>query len=107
MRSALRRSVAAGQLSSVARVLWIVWAIIVWNVVLDHVIVVAGRAYIDAASRAVSAQIGPPHYENMDDWMRPAVARGVTIATGSALAILGGGMWLIARASRRQVTACA
>ena len=34
---------------SLARGLWIVWAIVVWNVVFDHVIVVAGREYLAAA----------------------------------------------------------
>ena len=35
-----------------ALVLWIAWAVIVWNVVFDHVIVVAGRDYIAAALAA-------------------------------------------------------
>jgi hypothetical protein len=70
-----------------ARALWIAWAVIVWNVVFDHVIVVAGRSYIAAAEGA--AVTGP--FANMDDWMRPAVARGFWIATaaGSAIVLIG------------------
>jgi hypothetical protein len=72
---------------NVARGLWIVWAILVWNVVFDHVIVVAGRAYIAAA--VVAAHGG--QYARMDDWMRPAITRGLWIATGSsALIVLAG-----------------
>ena len=54
-----------------ALVLWIAWAVVVWNVVFDQVIVLAGREYIQAA---LAASVGP--FANMDDWMRPAVARG-------------------------------
>ena len=39
----------------IARALWIAWALVVWNVVFDRVIVVAGRAYILAAE-AVARQ---------------------------------------------------
>jgi hypothetical protein len=69
---------------NVARGLWIVWAILVWNVVFDHVIVVAGRAYIAAA--VVAAHGG--RYARMDYWMRPAITRGLWIATGSSALIL-------------------
>ena len=76
-----------------ARALWGCWAIITWNVVFDHVIEVAGRNYIDAAAR------GP--YARMDDWMRPAVARGLWTATAAGVAILVVGQVLIALASVR------
>ena len=66
--------------------LWVAWAVIVWNVVFDHVIVVAGRAYIAAASAP-----GVPRV-NMDDLMRPAVARGVWIATAAGGAVLVTGL---------------
>jgi hypothetical protein len=69
-----------------ARALWIALAVIVWNVVFDHVIVVAGRSYIAAAGRAAAAPAGP--FANMDDWMRPAVTRGFWIATAAGGAIL-------------------
>jgi hypothetical protein len=69
-----------------ARALWIVWAIIVWNVVFDHVIVVAGRNYIYAAGRAAAGD--HPVFVNIDDWMRPAVTRALWVASGSAGAII-------------------
>jgi hypothetical protein len=68
-----------------ARALWIAWAVLLWNVVFDHVIVVAGREYIGAAGRAVS--LGLP-YVRMDDFMRPAVTRGLWIASASAALVL-------------------
>src|SRR4051812_10880439 len=72
----------------IARGLWITWAVIVWNVVFDRVIVVAGRSYIAAAARAAAAA-GP--FPNMDDWMRPGATRGFWIATaaGGAIGLLG------------------
>jgi len=73
-----------------ARALWIAWAIIVWNVVFDRMIVVAGRDYINAADRAAveSARTGDPAFAKMDDWMRPAVTRGLWIASAAGGAIL-------------------
>jgi len=86
--AALRRPAAAAR---IARALWIAWAVIVWNVVFDRVIVVAGRSYIAAALAAARANpSGPP--VNMDDWMRPAVTRGFWIATASAGALLVTGL---------------
>jgi hypothetical protein len=69
----------------IAKALWIVWAIVVWNVVFDHVIVVAGRAYLTAA---IGAAHGTGPYARMDDWMRPAIARGLWTATAASLVIL-------------------
>ena len=69
----------------IARWLWIIWAVILWNVVFDHVIVVAGRWYLHAAQLA--AEVGGP-YARIDDWMRPAVTRGLWIATAAAGAVL-------------------
>ena len=68
----------------IARVLWIAWAVIVWNVVFDRVIVVAGRSYVAAAGRAAAAG----SFANMDDWMRPAAVRGFWIATASGALVL-------------------
>jgi hypothetical protein len=95
-----------------ARALWIVWAVIVWNVVFDHVIVSAGRQYIVAAELAVRGGGGvAPHFEHMDAWMRPAVRRGLWTATASAAAILAIGLPAIHLAARTphtsQVTTCA
>jgi hypothetical protein len=106
---ALRQPARATRL---ARALWIAWAVIVWNVVFDHVIVTAGRQYIAAAQRAVrgSASVAP-HFENMDDWMRPAVTRALWTATASAAVILVIGLPAIHLAARpphtSQVTSCA
>jgi len=84
----------------IARALWIAWAVIVWNVVFDHVIVVAGRSYITAAIRAAAAPSGP--FANMDDWMRPAVTRGLWIATAA-----GGAIVLVGLAAARSAEAFA
>ena len=82
--AALRQPRPAARL---ARTLWIVWAIVVWNVVFDHVIVVAGRSYIAAAARATAADPSAPPL-NMDEWMAPAVRRGLVAATAAAGAII-------------------
>jgi hypothetical protein len=81
-----------------ALALWLVWAALVWNVVFDRVIVLAGRGYIAAATAAASADT--PRYEDMDAWMRPAVTRGLWLATSIAAAILMTGIVLIYAASR-------
>ena len=77
--------------------LWIAWAVIVWNVIFDHVIVVAGRSYILAAGRA--ARVAGP-FARMDDWMRPAVTHGLLLASLSALAVLVIGLSGIRAAAR-------
>ena len=76
-----------------ALALWIVWAILVWNVVFDHVIVVAGREYIRAAAAALSS--GLP-YVRMDDFMQPAVTRGLWVASASAAIVLAVGLTSLA-----------
>jgi hypothetical protein len=81
-----------------AAVLWVVWAVVVWNVVFDHTIEVAGRAYLHAA--AVAAQSGGP-YLRIDDWMRPAATRGLLTATAIAAAILVTGFGMLRFASLR------
>jgi hypothetical protein len=90
---------AAGRrrvLTRIAQTLWIAWAIVVWNLVFDYVIVVAGRAYLAAAIPAAQAA-GP--YARMDDWMRPAITRGVWTATAASAAILIVGLVAIRAAS--------
>lgn len=77
--------------------LWIAWAVIVWNVVFDHVIVMAGRSYLSAA---VHAARGAGPYARMDDWMQPAVTRGLWIASLSALALVIVGLAGVRAAAR-------
>jgi hypothetical protein len=83
----------------IARALWIAWALVVWNVVFDHVIVVAGRDYIAAAVHAAAVPAGP--FANMDEWMRPAVTHGLWIATGASAVVLVSGLVAVALAARR------
>ena len=80
-----------------AAALWIAWAVVVWNVVLDQTIVLAARRYIVAA---VGAAKGSGPYARIDDWMRPAVARGFWLATATAAAILAIGFISLRLATR-------
>jgi len=88
---------ASARAVRVAAGLWIAWAVVAWNVVFDHVIVMAGRAYLSAA---VHAARGAGPYARMDDWMRPAVTRGLWIASLSALALVVVGLAGVRAASR-------
>ena len=85
----------------IARALWLVWAVLLWNVVFDHVIVVAGREYIVAAKSVINSTANARHHPDMDDWMRPAVTRGLWIATASAATVVVGGVVLLRVASAR------
>jgi hypothetical protein len=102
LTAAARRRVAAlrqpRRALRIALALWLVWAAIVWNVVFDHVIVLAGRGYIAAATSSAFSET--PRYENMDAWMRPAVTRGLWMASSSAAAILLAGFVLLRAAAR-------
>ena len=82
----------------VALALWIALAFVVWNVVFDRVLVVAGRQYVYAATRAARGS-GP--YVRVDDWMRPAVSRATRTASGAAVLILTIGVVTCAVAARR------
>ena len=82
----------------IARALWIAWAVILWNVVFDHVIVVAGRDYIAAAGRAAASAAGP--FANMDAWMRPAAARAFWIASTAGIVVLLIGLAAVSQALR-------
>jgi hypothetical protein len=81
----------------IAAVLWIAWAVVAWNVVLDQTIVLAGRRYIVAA---IAAAQGSGPYARIDDWMRPAVVHGFWLATATAAAILASGFFFLRAASR-------
>ena len=80
----------------IAAALWIAWAVVVWNVVFDHAIVVAGREYLTAA---IPAAQGAGPYPRMDDWMGPAITRGLWMATASSGTILLVGLAAIRAAS--------
>jgi hypothetical protein len=83
-----------------ALALWVAWAVVVWNVVFDRVIVMAGRSYVHAAYLAASDGTAP--YARADDWMRPAVTRAFWTASAAGLAILLAGFILVAIAIRRE-----
>jgi hypothetical protein len=93
--AALRRPTRAAR---IATVLWIVWAVIAWNVVFDQVIVLAGRRYVHAAALAAGA--GGP-YARIDDWMRPAVSNGLWTASAAAGVILMIGLFGLRLAAAR------
>jgi hypothetical protein len=86
----------SSRLARVALALWVAWAVVVWNVVFDHTIELAGRAYLHAA--ALADQAGGP-YARIDDWMRPAVTRGLWTATLSAGVLLALGVIAVRRAA--------
>lgn len=105
LRSARRRIAALrqpGPSARLARALWIVWAVVVWNVVFDRVIVVAGRQYVHAAATAAVANPAAPPL-HMDQWMLPAVKRGLVIASAAASVIAATGLVAVAAAARRQL----
>ena len=83
----------------VAAALWIVLAVLVWNVVFDRVLVVAGRRYVHAATLAAR---GPGPFLPIEDWMGPARARGLGVATIAGAAVLVAGGALIAFAAIRR-----
>src|SRR5262245_40456121 len=96
--AALREPTVAAR---VARALWLAWAVIVWNVVFDHVIVAAGRQYVAAAAESAAASRSrPAHFENMDAWMRPAVRGGLWTASAASAAIATAGLFLVRAAAR-------
>jgi len=72
--------------------LWIAWAVVVWNVVFDHAIEIAGRAYLHTA--AVAAQSGAP-YARIEDAMRPGAATAFWTACGAAGVILAIGFGIL------------
>jgi hypothetical protein len=80
-----------------ATALWIVWAVIVWNVVFDRVLVVAGREYVRSA-RAAAGGSGP--YARIDDQMRPAVSRAFWAATTAGGVIVAIGIAAVRLAAR-------
>jgi ABC-type Fe3+ transport system permease subunit len=82
--------------------LWVVWAIVVWNVVFDRVLVNAGRDYVRTAMAAAS---GPGPYARIDDRMRPALTQALVAASAAAVAIVLVGLVAIRVAVRRATSA--
>jgi hypothetical protein len=83
----------------VARRLWITFAFVVWNVVFDRVLVLAGRRYVHAAAVAATGS-GP--YLRAGDWMGAAITRGLWTATCAAGVILAIGLICVPLAARRR-----
>jgi hypothetical protein len=81
-----------------AVVLWLLFAFAVWNVIFDRTLVLAGRRYVWAAS--IAARQGGPFLRN-DDWMRPAIAHGIRVASSVSGAIVVLSMAAIYAAQRR------
>ena len=96
----LRRLRCLRSSPGVALVLWIALALVVWNVVFDRVLVVAGRQYVDAATRAARGS-GP--YVRVDDWMRPAQRRALWMANVAGGTILAAGLVSIGLATRKSL----
>jgi hypothetical protein len=76
----------------VAIVLWLALAFVVWNVVFDRLIVLAGRRYSHDAT-VLYRSTG--RYLRIDDVMRPAIRRGVAVASAVAGPIAIAGLLLI------------
>jgi hypothetical protein len=81
-----------------AVVLWLVLAFVVWNVVFDRVVVLAGRRY---SHDAVVLYRTTGHYLRINDVMRPAVGYGVRLASGAAGTIAVVALVLIRLAAAR------
>ncbi len=86
----------------VAVALWLVWAIVVWNVVFDRVLVNAGRDYVRTAMAAAN---GPGPYARIDDRMLPALTQALVVASAAAVVIVLVGLLGIRLAMRRATSA--
>ena len=82
----------------VAIVLWLVFAFVVWNVIFDRMIVLAGRRYSHDAT-VLYRTTG--QYLLIDSVMRPAVSHAVKVASAVAGAIVAGSLLLIRVAALR------
>jgi uncharacterized membrane protein len=82
--------------ATTAVVLWLVFAAVVWNVIFDRIVVLAGRRYAhDAATLYRSTH----QYLLLDDVMRPAISHGVLVATLAAGAVVLAGLAAIRAAA--------
>jgi hypothetical protein len=84
--------------TTVAYVLWVLLAGVVWNVVFDRVLVLAGRRYVYAAFHAFERG-GPPVL--IEPWMRDARRQAVRWATLVAGPLAVAGVIAVRLASRR------
>ena len=82
----------------VAVALWIVFAVVVWNVVFDRILVNAGREYVRSAMAAANGS-GP--YARIDERMRPALVRALGTASAAAAIVVLVGLVGIRVAMRR------
>jgi hypothetical protein len=80
-----------------AAALWIALAFVVWNVIFDRVLVVAGRRY---SAEARGAFLSGQPYLRIDDAMRPAARHGVKVASLAGGAIAVGGLLAVKFAAR-------
>jgi hypothetical protein len=83
----------------VAVSLWLILGVVVWNVVFDRVLVVAGRRYVYAATRSWRDEGA---YIAIDDWMRPAIARGVLVASAAGATVSALGLLAVIAAVKRE-----
>jgi len=89
---------ASSRLVRLAAGLWLTFGFVVWNVVFDHELVVAGRNYSQAASVAFREH---RPYERLNDWMPAATSRSVAVATAAGLATSALGLSAVAVAAAR------
>jgi hypothetical protein len=75
-----------------ATVLWLVLAFVVWNVIFDRILVLAGRRY---SYEAAITYRTTGKYLLINDVMRPAIAHGVRVASVAAVGIAVAGLVLI------------
>ena len=82
-----------------AAVLWLIFALVVWNVVFDRIVVVAGREFVYAAAASAATSSS---YVLAEPWMRAAQQRALWQATVAALLVAAVGATGIAVAVRRE-----
>lgn len=81
----------------IAVALWFLFAFVVWNVIFDRMIVLAGRRY---SHDAVVLYRATGRYLLINDVMQPAIAHAVRVASTVAVTIAVGALLLIAVAAR-------
>jgi hypothetical protein len=79
--------------------LWLALGAVVWNVVFDRVLVMAGRHY--AYDAAIAERRGGP-YLLISERMPAAIRRGIRLATLTGGGIAAAGVLAIAAARRRE-----